>query len=184
MLQVSPSPKRRNEGREPDPALRRFAPVPVFVSRSHPSRCSPLSLRLLSSLDSRFFAVKHVNPNDIFLRSTGVAMLVGMVALVVRRLALIRDHWAAFKPRGGNTVDSPTAANEIPSGPSKATVTTATAHVESSSGAAAAVFGGGCGVRRDGEVMEGGVFLLALEVSGMLWLVWGWSSLVALRFRC
>ncbi|CAM9721433.1 unnamed protein product [Ectocarpus sp. 13 AM-2016] len=44
--------------------------------------------------------------------------------------------------------------------------------------------GGGGGGEGDGAgVMEAGVFLLALEISAMLWLVCGFSSLVAIRFR-
>lgn len=154
--------------------------------RLPPAPLSPpdCSLLIFTSLDYRLFVVKRVYPREISLLSQGVALLAGMVALVVRRLALMRDHWAAFKPGGGNTVDAPVATNGIPSGPRMATVTTAAAHVKSSSGASAADFCGGCGVRGGGEVMESGVFLLALEVSAMLWLVGGWSSLVALRLRC
>lgn len=37
-----------------------------------------------------------------------------------------------------------------------------------------------CGSR----VIEAGVCLLALEVAAAVWLITGWSSLVALRFRC
>lgn len=44
--------------------------------------------------------------------------------------------------------------------------------------------GGGGGEGDGAGVMEAGVFLLALEISAMLWLVCGCSSLVALRFRC
>ncbi|CAN0013256.1 unnamed protein product [Ectocarpus fasciculatus] len=43
--------------------------------------------------------------------------------------------------------------------------------------------GGGGGEGVGAGVMEAGVFLLALEISAMLWLVGGCSSLVALRFR-
>lgn len=39
------------------------------------------------------------------------------------------------------------------------------------------------GAARD-VVLESAIYLLAIEVSAMLWLVGGWSSLVALRFRC
>lgn len=34
------------------------------------------------------------------------------------------------------------------------------------------------------SVIASGMFLLTFEASGILWVVCGWSSLVALRFRC
>lgn len=111
-------------------------------------------------------------------------MLAGMVALVVRRLALMRDHWAASRPGAGKTVNAPMPAHGMPSGPSRVTVATAVAHGDPHSQTPAVGFSSGGGVRGGGDVTEGGVFLLALEVSAMLWLVGGWSSLVALRFRC
>lgn len=65
-------------------------------------------------------------------------MSVGVAALVVRRLALMCDHWGAL-----------------------------------------------CLVGKDGgKAIESGVLLLALELSATLWVVAGWSSLAAVRFRC
>ncbi|CBN74856.1 Phosphatidate cytidylyltransferase [Ectocarpus siliculosus] len=85
--------------------------------------------------------------------AAGIAMCVGMALIVARRLVLMRDHWVASK-----------LSAEKPVGVSGG--------------------GGGGGGEGDGAgVMEAGVFLLALEISAMLWMVCGCSSLVALRFR-
>ncbi|CAM9299991.1 unnamed protein product [Laminaria digitata] len=50
-------------------------------------------------------------------------------------------------------------------------------------GAAASAGGGWIGRGVSVGVVESGVFLLALEVSAMLWVVGGWSSVTAIRFR-
>lgn len=81
-------------------------------------------------------------------------MSVGMALIVARRLVLMRDHLAASKLSAEKRVG-------------------------------VGCGGGGGGGEGDGAgVMEAGVFLLALEISAMVWLVGGCSSLVALRFRC
>lgn len=84
-----------------------------------------------------------------------------MALLVARRLGLMRDHWAALKPD-----DTPLSAD--------AYRRTLGGMLDTRIGQAEA---------RE-RVVECGIFLLGLEVSAMLWLVGGWSSLVALRFRC
>lgn len=113
-------------------------------------------------------------------------MLAGMTLLVARRLALMRDHWAASKRAvestiaqvsGGATgvLDVPSVIS-TPSSPGGGKRTgSAAANGKVPLGASAPEGGSG--------VMEAGMFLLTLEVSAMLWLVGGWSSLVALRFR-
>ena len=120
-------------------------------------------------------------------------MSVGIALLVTRRLALMRDHWAALRPplgkmgeiagAVGNRSDSggmslsasQGAGNDSSAAPSAAV------HGKTLPAETTAVVGGGAA--RD-RVMESGIFLLGLEVSAMVWLVGGWSSLVALRFRC
>ena len=167
-----------------------------FVPRSPPpfhffSASTPLVVFPLLWRRKRLLFTLYFKTNTIPTFAKVMAMLVGMAALVARRLALMRDHWAASKPGVGKTADDP-GATGVPNRPSKETVATAAAAKgESSSGASAAVSfcgggggGGSGGIRGGSEVMEAGVFLLALEVSAMLWLVGGWSSLVALRFRC
>lgn len=105
-------------------------------------------------------------------------MSLGMASLVAHRLVLMSSHRAALNAaaavgdgqdnKGGsvkgnhrNSCPPPTRGGVVCAGSTKA---------------AGAVSVGG-------EVMESGVFLLALEASAMLWVVGGWSSLVALRFR-
>ena len=176
-----------------------------------------------------------------------VVMSVGTTLLVVRRLALIRNHWEAAsiaaeraaarktKPRGKEraldkqsgsqttwdldgaisagsvaavaAVAAASAAaaavprpDDFPESRSEATA--ATAAVDAATGgvgsscatgcaatdadASAKANGGGGWSGRSVSVgvVESGVFLLALEVSAMVWLVGGWSSLAAIRFRC
>ena len=168
----------------------------AFVPRSPPpfhsfSASTPLVVLPLLWRRKRLLFTLYFQTNTIPTFAKVMAMLVGMAALVARRLALMRDHWAASKPGVGKTADDP-GATGVPNRPSKETVATAAAAKgESSSGASAAVSfcgggggGGSGGIRGGSEVVEAGVFLLALEVSAMLWLAGGWSSLVALRFRC
>lgn len=123
-------------------------------------------------------------------------MPVGMTSLVVRRLALMRNHRASLRPPLETIGEVPGRFGKPnkpkPNKPSSITLPVfQTDGMGSASGTAAAsrhplperpaaLVGGGAA--RDG-VMESGIFLLALEVSAMAWLVGGWSSLVALRFR-
>lgn len=100
-------------------------------------------------------------------------MSVGMTLLVARRLALMRDHGAALRPLLEKMGEAYGANRE----PNKADGMPLLASQD------VGVFGGRAGAAKD-RVMESGILLLGLEVSAMLWLVGGWSSLVALRFRC
>ena len=133
-------------------------------------------------------------------------MSVGMTLLVARRLTLMRDHWEAASlaaeiaaagreqrssfpsssPGGAIGSDSVKASTAVTDSfsdkPPVAAAATATASVAASAKANAG--GGWSGRGVNVGVVEQGVFLLALEVSAMLWVVGGWSSIAALRFRC
>lgn len=118
-------------------------------------------------------------------------MVVGMALIVARRLAIMRDHWSASNTAAGKSANatekSHSTLREVDSG-SAMTAQTVTAIIN---GPPAVSFdatkiggdGGGGGLGGGGGVIEAGVCLLALEISAMLWLVGGWSALVALRFR-
>eukprot|EP00752_Nemacystus_decipiens_P006315 g5694.t1 len=119
--------------------------------------------------------------------ASGVAMSVGMTLVVARRLALMRDHWAALRPPPEETGEGSVSGvagkrNGLDGMPLRDSQ-----NGGRGDGAATAT---GCG-KAVGEcpsgvrdrVMESGIFLLGLEASAMAWLVGGWSSLVALRFR-
>ncbi|CAN0233312.1 unnamed protein product [Scytosiphon promiscuus] len=119
-------------------------------------------------------------------------MWVGMALIVARRLAIMRDHWWASALAAGKGPPNFSSENSYspPGGvrpDSAIAVKTVTAEVHGlppANSDATDVWGGGGGGGRGGSrVVEAGVFLLALEISAMLWLVGGWSSLVALRFR-
>lgn len=129
-------------------------------------------------------------------------MSTGMALLVVCRLALMRDHWSNLDlqegadPKGGDSTKSEGHPSSSPSsylgGDPKFSGSSVAAAVAAASkndrSAIASVSAADTDSRSDGgkgaRVTESGVFLLALEVSAMAWLVGGWSSLVALRFRC
>eukprot|EP00903_Cladosiphon_okamuranus_P017954 g16519.t1 len=104
--------------------------------------------------------------------ASGAVVSVGMTLLVARRLALMRDHFAALRPLLEKMGDACGANGEQ----NKADVMSLSASQNGGIGV------GGASAAID-RVIESGIFLLGLEVSAMLWLVGGWSSLVALRFR-
>lgn len=136
----------------------------------------------------------------------GIAITVCLALLVVRRLFLMRRHWAALalylSQAATNSLGVSNAAPTCPASDGRATAVTvdvsgpsAAAATEGPaarlvSGVACGGNGGegsgdcgdvdaGCGFR----VVEAGAFLLGLELASMMWVVDGWSSLVALRFR-
>lgn len=80
-----------------------------------------------------------------------------MALLLARRLALMRDHVMALR-RSEAIVRSAPELKNVPE------------YLCGHSGVA-------------NTATESGFFLLALEISALLWVVGGWSSLVALRFR-
>lgn len=156
-------------------------------------------------------STKTETKNDVacvlsFCINTVAAMSVGMTLLVARRLTLMRDHWEAASlaaemaatgreqrssfpsssPGGAIGSDSVKASTAVTDSfsdkPPVAAAATAAASVAASAKANAGGGWSGRGVNLG--VVEQGVFLLALEVSAMLWVVGGWSSIAALRFRC
>lgn len=112
-----------------------------------------------------------------------------MASLVACRLALMRNHWAALNlaAEGADTKARDTPGDQrcwscsSSAVGSDSTMATAPADVCSTRVSLSGDCGGG-GV--GGRVVESGVLLLAVEALAMLWVVGGWSSLVALRVRC
>ncbi|CAN0041267.1 unnamed protein product [Pylaiella littoralis] len=118
--------------------------------------------------------------------ASGAATLAGMTLLVARRLALMRDHWAASKRAVESTIAQVSGGATGVLGVPSVIFTPSSPGGGKRTGSAAAngkVPLGASAPEGGSGVMEAGMFLLTLEVSAMLWLVGGWSSLVALRFR-
>lgn len=152
--------------------------APLFFSLRR-SLVDALSLSLCFCLSVSFSLVqRNIAPTQ------GMAISLGITLLVARRLALMRDHWAALRP----LLEKMGEASGVSGKPNKPGGMALSASQSGGMGfnsATAVAYGSagvGGGAARD-RVMESGVFLLGLEVSAMLWLVGGWSSLVALRFR-
>lgn len=147
---------------------RRIAPV-VQVDLATLFVTCPHHLLLSLSLQTTLRSGRHPT-------NSGLAMSVGMALLVVYRLALMRGHWTALNASvqsAQNTEGSSVKDNRpdsCPPGRGEGIDAGSAKAVDAVSAVGS-------------KVMESGVFLLALEASAMLWVVGGWSSLVAVRFR-